>query len=100
MSACPEKIRVIAGDQVEMQPDRRGAPKRLYGWIIARAIIVAVLCNACALACMSEARGQCRAQDVVQNRLTHKEACAGVYQCCFPAKPSSRRVPCTSESKS
>jgi hypothetical protein len=100
MSASPEKIRMIAGDQVEMRPDRSGAPTRLYGWTIARAIIVTVLCNACARAFMSEARGQCRAQDVLQNRLTHKEACAGAYQCCFPAKPFSRRAPCTWESRS
>jgi hypothetical protein len=41
---------------------------------VARAIMVAVLCSGYILAFASGARAQCTAQDVLQNRLAHKEA--------------------------
>lgn len=54
--------------------DPRGVPAERCRRIVARAMIVAVLCNACILAFASEARAQCAAQDVLHHRLMHKEA--------------------------
>jgi uncharacterized protein YjiS (DUF1127 family) len=75
----------IARGEIDYVVSHRTADPRRKRWIVARTIIVAMLCNACAIAFMSEARGQCSARDVLQNRLTHKEAA--------PCGHPSRRPP-------
>jgi len=60
--------------EIDYVASNRTTDPRRRRWVVARTIIVAILCNACAVAFMSEARGQCTARDVLQNRLTHKEA--------------------------
>jgi uncharacterized protein YjiS (DUF1127 family) len=66
----------ITPGEIDYVASKRGIvpPHHSAGWRNGRALIFMILCNTCILVFASEARAQCTARDVLQNRLTLKEA--------------------------